>query len=355
MEGDPTAFNAGVPGSTALCAKGLTGPQFVYAADRLEYPLKRAGAKGEGKFQRITWDEALDTIADKLKESKEKYGPEAYAVLSPEYWPVLGSLGRRFLNVHGSPNYLHSAICATPRMASARVTIGYYQHGARRLDEDQAHRQLGRQRGELGRQPGRAPGDAERPRTGAQMLDIRPMLDPMGAKADMWLPVRPGTDCALALAFLHVLIGERLYDAEFVGRVVLRLRQAGRACSRVLARMGGADHRLAGRADPRGCPAHRRHAPDVHPDGQRHRRPGQRRHGHHLGGLPDRGHHRQPRRARRAVRRRRFGAAPRWSPWLDEMLPSGMVERLVAPEAPIWYQAPGAGRAGPPPLTTRHS
>ena len=90
------------------------------------YPLRRVGAKGEGKFQRITWDEALDTIAEKLRETKAKYGPEAYAVLSPEYWPVLGSLGRRFLNVYGSPNYLHSAICATPRMAAARVTIGYF-------------------------------------------------------------------------------------------------------------------------------------------------------------------------------------------------------------------------------------
>jgi anaerobic selenocysteine-containing dehydrogenase len=69
--------------------------------------MKRVGEKGEGKFQRITWDEALDIIAAKLKETKEKYGPESYAVLSPEFWPVLSTLGRRFLNVHGSPNYLH--------------------------------------------------------------------------------------------------------------------------------------------------------------------------------------------------------------------------------------------------------
>jgi anaerobic selenocysteine-containing dehydrogenase len=123
VEGNPDAFNNGVSGSTSLCAKGLTGPQFVYAADRLTHPLQRVGAKGEGTFRRISWDEALDTIADKLKETKAKYGPEAYGVLSPEYWPVLTTLGRRFLNVHGSPNYMHSAICATPRMAAANITI----------------------------------------------------------------------------------------------------------------------------------------------------------------------------------------------------------------------------------------
>jgi anaerobic selenocysteine-containing dehydrogenase len=124
VEGNPEACNNWGRGCTSLCAKGNTGMQFLYSPDRLKYPLKRIGAKGEGKFQLITWDEALDTIADKLKETKDKYGPEAYGVLSPEYWPVLSTLGRRFLNVYGSPNYLHSAICATPRMNASKITIG---------------------------------------------------------------------------------------------------------------------------------------------------------------------------------------------------------------------------------------
>ena len=207
MEGNPAAFNNGLPGSTSLCAKGLTGPQYVYAADRLQYPLKRVGAKGEGKFQRITWDEALDTIADKLTETKQKYGAEAFGVLSPEYWPVLARLGRRFLNVYGSPNYLHSAICATPRMASGKSHRRLLQHGPRRLVQDQAHGQLGRERrrtpastsGTPGRSWTRSPGHAATWTSG-------PCCDPLGTKADIWLPIRPGTDCALALAFLNVLI-----------------------------------------------------------------------------------------------------------------------------------------------------
>ena len=125
VEGNPEAFNNWGRGCASLCAKGNTAVQYLYAPDRLQYPMKRTGAKGEGKFQRITWDEALDTIAAKLKEAKEKYGPESYGVLSPEFWPVLNTLGRRFLNVYGSPNYLHSAICATPRTAAAKITIGF--------------------------------------------------------------------------------------------------------------------------------------------------------------------------------------------------------------------------------------
>jgi thiosulfate reductase/polysulfide reductase chain A len=216
VEGNPDAFNNWGAGCTSLCAKGNTGMQYLYGANRLEYPMKRTGAKGEGKFKRISWDEALDTIAANLKETKQKYGPESYAVLSPEYWPVLATLGRRFLNVHGSPNYLHSAICATPRMAAANITIGYspmapddwkntnllVNWGANcensSINQGQPHEILNA----IGR--------------GMKYIDIRPMLETLGSKADVWLPVRPGTDCALALAILNAIINEKLYDADFV-------------------------------------------------------------------------------------------------------------------------------------------
>ncbi len=216
VEGNPEAFNNWGEGCTSLCAKGNTGPQFMYAPNRLQYPMKRVGAKGEGKFQRISWDEALDTIADKLKENKIKYGAESYGVLSPEFWPVLDTLGRRFLNVYGSPNYLHSAICATPRMAACRMTIGF----SSMAPDDWSKTRLIVNWGSNSENSGV---NSEQPyailnalENGARMIDIRPMLDPLGSKADLWLPVRPGTDGALALAILNTLIKEQLYDAEFV-------------------------------------------------------------------------------------------------------------------------------------------
>jgi thiosulfate reductase / polysulfide reductase chain A len=216
VEGNPDAFNNWGAGCPSLCAKGHTGMQYLYAPGRLKYPMKRVGEKGEGKFERITWDEALETIAGKLKESKEKYGPESYAVLSPEFWPVLATLGRRFLNVHGSPNYLHSAICATPRMAAAKISIGFSPMAPDNWKNTNLLVNWGAncENSSINQgQPYEILNVLER---GMKYIDIRPMLEPLGSKADTWLPIRPGTDCALALAILHVIIQENLYDAEFV-------------------------------------------------------------------------------------------------------------------------------------------
>ncbi len=216
VEGNPEAFNNGVAGSASLCAKGYTGPQYVRAADRLLYPMKRVGERGEGKFERITWDEALDTIAGKLKETKEKYGAESYAVLSPEFWPVLATVGRRFLNVYGSPNYLHSAICATPRKSVAEATIGFSSWGTDDYTKSKLIINWGANPENSGPNHGTTRAILNALEKGTRLVDIRPMMDPLASKADLWLPIRPGTDAALALAFLNVIIGEKLYDAAFV-------------------------------------------------------------------------------------------------------------------------------------------
>ena len=302
VEANPAAANNGVPGSKMLCAKGLTGPQFVYAADRLKYPMKRIGAKGEGTFQRISWDEALDTVAAKLLETKAKYGPESYGVLSPEFWPVLVTLGRRFLNVHGSPNYMHSAICATPRMAASKITIGYISMAPDDWQKHQAVRQLGRQPRELRCQPGHSAGDPQRAGERHEVRRHPPHARPAGLQGRR-VDARPSGHRRRAGARVPQRADRREAVRRRVrGPVVPRLRQTGRARAAVHSRMGLPDHRPAGRADPRGRPAHRHHAPDLHPHGQRRRRPEQRRHGDGHGHQPHRGHHRQSRRARRPLR-----------------------------------------------------
>jgi len=345
VEGDPGAFNAGVKGSTALCAKGLTGPQFVYAADRLEFPLKRAGAKGEGKFQRITWDEALDTIADRLKESKERYGPEAYAVLSPEYWPVLGSLGRRFLNVYGSPNYLHSAICFTPRSAASRATMGYFSMAPDDWTKTRLVVNWGANAENSGVNQGTPRGILSALDHGAHMLDIRPMLDPMGSKAHAWLPVRPGTDCALALAVLHVLIDERLYDAEFVDawchgfdKLAEHVREFSPEWAGPITGLAAESIREAARLMGT-------------------TRPMCIRMGNGVGDQTNDGTATTSAICLIAaitgnldVPGGQYAAGPPSDPLgsvLDEMLPAGAKEKLVAPEAPVWYQTKERWESGP--------
>ena len=347
VEGNPDAFNNGVRGSTSLCAKGLTGPQFVYAADRLKYPLRRIGAKGEGRFQRIAWDEAIDIIANKLKETKEKHGPESYGVLSPEYWPVLGSLGRRFLNVHGSPNYFHSAICATPRMAAGRSTVGFFSLAPDDWQKTRLIVNWGANPENSGVNQGTPRAILNALENGTKMIDIRPMLDPMGSKADMWLPVRPGTDCALALAVLNVIITEGLYDADFVaewchgfdklaehvlqfppewaapitGLPAEQIREAARLMAGVgpmVIRMGNGigDQTNDGTSTISAVSLIAAITGNLDVPGGQYAVPG----GPFFG--------------------------PLVSP-LTELAPEGMVDRLVAPEAPIWYQIPERWESGP--------
>jgi anaerobic selenocysteine-containing dehydrogenase len=105
------------------CPKAHASPQWVYSPQRLRYPMKRVGEKGEGKFKRITWDEALDIVADKLTEQKKKYGPESLAILSPARRSYSEYL-YRFLMVHGSPNYGHSGICAMQNAFAFAYTFG---------------------------------------------------------------------------------------------------------------------------------------------------------------------------------------------------------------------------------------
>ena len=107
-----------------LCPRAYTSMQWLYSPQRLKHPLKRIGEKGEAKFTQITWEEALDTIADKLKEQKEKYGPESLAVLSPQHRSYKDYF-IRFLTRHGSPNYGHSGICSMQRAFSFAYTTGF--------------------------------------------------------------------------------------------------------------------------------------------------------------------------------------------------------------------------------------
>ncbi len=215
VEGNPEAGNNWGRGSRTLCAKGNSAMQILYDPARITYPMKRVGEKGEGKFERCTWEEALDAISTKLKELKEQYGPESYGVLSPQAYQVLWTLGRRFLNVHGSPNYMHSAICALQRAASKKICLGSASCDPGQLDKTKLLVVWGANPENSAINQGKPIDRVKAIENGLQVIDIRPMMDPLGAKADIWVPIRPGTDGALALAILHVIIGEDLYDHDF--------------------------------------------------------------------------------------------------------------------------------------------
>lgn len=197
-----------------LCPRAHAAPQWVYSPQRLKHPLKRTGKKGEGEFDKITWDDALDIISAKLSAQKEKYGPESLAILSPARRSYSDYL-YRFLMVHGSPNYGHSGICAVQNAFSFAHTLGALMPFA-----DYANSDLiliwGKQPIYSGSSKGGTISIINAKERGAKIFSIKPVMEPDAALADMWVPIRPGTDAALALAMLNYVINNKLYDRDFV-------------------------------------------------------------------------------------------------------------------------------------------
>ena len=196
-----------------LCSKAHAAPQWVYSKDRLNHPLKRVGQKAEGKFERITWDEAIALIAETLLRQKKEFGAESLAILSPALRSY-NDYFNRFLGVHGSPNYAHSGICAMQRAFAFTHTVGDWPG----VDIEKSDLII-----YWGRQPIYSGPAMEGGRSlirakerGATIIAVKPSVEPDVGMADIWVPIRPGTDAALALAMLHVVVNENLIDKEFV-------------------------------------------------------------------------------------------------------------------------------------------
>lgn len=214
VTGDPDSpLNKG-----RLCPKGATSLELLYHPDRLKYPLRRLGERGQGRWERISWDEALDSIAGTLRRMIDERGVESIGIGQ--------GTGRRhfdyvvrFANALGTPNWCEpgSAQCFIPRLNANLLTFGqnyvpdYY--------------------GEVnpqyilvwGHNPLVTGPDGEVQFTlrdclkkGSRLIAVDPRKTETVEKAEIWLQLRPGTDDALALSMLNVIIGEGLYDRDFV-------------------------------------------------------------------------------------------------------------------------------------------
>src|SRR5579863_4742467 len=200
-----------------LCGKVAQYLEREYHPGRLLYPQRRIGAKGEGRFARITWDEALDTIAGRLKKIAATSGPEA--VLPYSYAGTMGVLNyggmdRRFFHRLGASR-LDRTICSTAGMAGMTQALG-----VRYATEPEQFRHskliLAWGANTLGTNVHLWPFIMEARRNGARFYVIDPHRNRTGAAADRHYFINPGSDTALALAMMHVIIGESLYDAEYV-------------------------------------------------------------------------------------------------------------------------------------------
>ena len=198
-----------------LCSKGLAAAQLAYHPDRLTYPVKRVGPKMSGQWERISWDEALDTIAEHILHYKEKFGAESI-VMAYGTGRDNESVIYRFANLLGTPNVLTAGhFCYGPRIATSILTCGT------NVVVDYAnHPKCIMMWGNniVISNPDEYKGEnfSAAYARGAKLIVVDPRLTRVAARADLWLQLRPGTDTALALGMANVIIEEKLYDKEFV-------------------------------------------------------------------------------------------------------------------------------------------
>lgn len=213
-----------------VCVRGAHAREIVYSPDRLKYPLLRAGERGQGKFERISWDEALDRIADRFQQIKRRYGAEAVMtyfgrgsfdlslidIFGPRGVYLPGNFGILF--PFGSPNSANcSSVCyVSYGLLAAVPTIGV-DMSFTYPDFDQTNLIVIWGSNPITDSPPDKVGKIlEARKRGARVVVIDHMRTEMAKKADQWIGVRSGTDGALALSMMNVIINERLYDRDFV-------------------------------------------------------------------------------------------------------------------------------------------
>ena len=212
VDGNPLS----VRGRGRLCGRGNAALGSLYDPDRLKHPMINIGKRGEPKWKKASWDEALGLIAGKLEKIKQEHGPEAVALFSHG---TGGAFWKHLLKAYGSGNYTAPSFtqCRGPRDVGFILTFGaevgspeYYDFSLSKyivllgshLGENAHNSQvqdilLGIDRG-------------------ARLTVVDPRLSNIASKADHWLAIKPATDMALLLAWIRIIVNEELYDKEYV-------------------------------------------------------------------------------------------------------------------------------------------
>ena len=242
IEGDPLSpYNQG-----RLCMRCLDVVETFYHPDRLKYPLRRVGERGENKWERITWDEAYDDIVEHVHQIWEEYGPESILSIQGTgrniCWqtPYLSYAG------FGSPNFtlgfLSGDACYLPRTTIGHCFMGDFfvadcsQHLEKRYaDPEYVYPEYMLI---VGNQVLTSNGDGffghwvidVMKQGGTKLIVLDPSCTWLASKAEVWLPVRPGTDAAVVISMLGVMIEEDLYDHDFVEKWCYGFEELAERC-----------------------------------------------------------------------------------------------------------------------------
>ena len=227
VEGDPDhPWNQG-----RLCPRCLAMTQYMYHKDRLRQPLKRVGERGENKWEAISWDEAFDYIETKMKDIRDKHGAESI-VFQQGTGRDIGGWISMLAYAYGSPNWifgLSGVACYTPRLMTMWATHGdHCVMDAAQWHEDRYDNPSYKVPESIliwGQNLNSSCPDGffahwivDLMKKGSEIIVIDPRFTWLASRAKYWLQLRPGTDGALALGFLNVIVNEELYDEAFVNK-----------------------------------------------------------------------------------------------------------------------------------------
>ena len=207
-----------------LCPKGQAGLQVLYDPDRIHYPLRRKGKRGEGSWERISWDEAVHLVTQRLKGLRQKGKPHQLMFWGGRYRGHMSDLISRFMEAYGSPNHLGNPARGSEGILKGHLfTMGVRDFLAIHWEEANYVLSFGASLLEASRPSIRnlwGYGYFRRGRPGARgkLVQIEPRFSVTASKADQWIPVEPGTDGALALGMAHWMVKEKKYDRDFIDR-----------------------------------------------------------------------------------------------------------------------------------------
>ena len=224
VEGEKIIRVSGDPESPTsrgfLCPKGAAAPDLLYHPARLRFPMRRAGARGENRWEQISWDDAVAEMAERFDSIRRESGSEYLAVAQGTGRPYT-EFTRRFANAFGTPNFVSPGhLCYLPRVIASTITLGFfpvidiYGFGGKSpaciLNWGCNHIETGASDGMCGFMFERAVQKAD------EVIVVDPRRIGLAEKASHFLQLRPGSECALALAMVQTIITEALYDHEFI-------------------------------------------------------------------------------------------------------------------------------------------
>ena len=199
-----------------VCLRGMAAPQFEYSPTRVKYPMKRAGKRGEGKWKRISWDQAIDEIAQKVYDMSQEYGPETFVLPGRTGRHDMGWIAHRIARTIGTPNNYYGPIqvCLLPQF-HGQIQFGSMLGQPNGMSFADLRISVGTEASYSWEvvSGGRT---LLKTKSGQKTVIFDPVCGPAATKADVWMPVRPGTDLAWCMCMIRHLLETATYDYDFV-------------------------------------------------------------------------------------------------------------------------------------------